>query len=308
MTVSAETVPPSSSSTATVTDVNGHKNIHFQIAKGDNGKPFIIKGEAYDTLEDLEEAITHPEEGDMYNVGTTPPYNMYRWTGLNWEDQGTIGISVLDLNNSDIDSIWNGTAISGTDRKYLNDQGLLYLVVNKVLTALNGKVDASSTKGLSTNDFTDAYKNLVDSNASGITTLSSTKVDKVEGKTLSTNDYTTAEKTKLAGIATGATRVILDDAIDGTSSNGVKNSVIANAFTATDARIDKALGNFAALYSASATYNIDDVCIQNGDMYKCTTQIVYAEPWTSGHWQKIDMSGYFNIKMASAYFSRVKSI
>lgn len=43
------------------------------------------------------------------------------------------------------------------------------------------------------------------------------KVDKVTGKGLSTNDYTTAEKTKLAGIDEGAKRVTLD----GTTLTGV---------------------------------------------------------------------------------------
>ena len=39
------------------------------------------------------------------------------------------------------------------------------------------------------------------------------KVDKVTGKGLSTEDYTTAEKTKLAGIATGATATTIDSTL-----------------------------------------------------------------------------------------------
>lgn len=55
------------------------------------------------------------------------------------------------------------------------------------------------------------------------------KVDKVAGKGLSTEDYTTAEKTKLASVETGATKVILDNTLDSSSDNGVKNKVIAAA-------------------------------------------------------------------------------
>ena len=65
---------------------------------------------------------------------------------------------------------------------------------SNVATALAGKVDKVTGKGLSTNDYTDAEKNALGN-----------KVDKVTGKGLSTNDYTTTEKNKLAGVATGAT-------------------------------------------------------------------------------------------------------
>jgi hypothetical protein len=51
---------------------------------------------------------------------------------------------------------------------------------------LNGKVDKVSGKGLSTNDYTNADKALVDTIPD--------KVDKVQGKGLSTNDYTNADK------------------------------------------------------------------------------------------------------------------
>ena len=43
---------------------------------------------------------------------------------------------------------------------------------------------------------------------SKIKTALSGKVDKVSGKGLSTNDYTTAEKNKLAGIAAGANKYV----------------------------------------------------------------------------------------------------
>jgi hypothetical protein len=52
------------------------------------------------------------------------------------------------------------------------------------------------------------------------------KVDKVTGKGLSTEDYTTTEKTKLSGIETGANKTIVDSALSDTSTNPVQNKVI----------------------------------------------------------------------------------
>ena len=63
-----------------------------------------------------------------------------------------------------------------------------------------GLVGAETGKGLSSNDYTNADKAIVD----GVTSALSGKVDKVQGKGLSTNDFTDAAKDKLDGIAAGA--------------------------------------------------------------------------------------------------------
>ena len=52
-----------------------------------------IKG-TYDTLLDLQAAVTSPSQGDMYNVGTEAPYEVYMWETIavspQWVPQGTI--------------------------------------------------------------------------------------------------------------------------------------------------------------------------------------------------------------------------
>ena len=58
--------------------------------QGPQGKPFMVIGSSYSTLAELQEAVTNAEVGDMYNVGTSAPYTVYRWTGTEWEDQGQI--------------------------------------------------------------------------------------------------------------------------------------------------------------------------------------------------------------------------
>ena len=53
-----------------------------------------------------------------------------------------------------------------------------------------------------------------------------TKVDKVDGKGLSTNDFTNAYATKLDGIEERATRVLVDTALSTSSTNAVQNKVV----------------------------------------------------------------------------------
>lgn len=142
-----------------------------------------------------------------------------------------------------------------TQIKYLDYDGLVYYH-SKVKTALNNKVDKVSGKGLSTNDFTNAYKTKLDGIAAnaqvnvieGIT-VNSTAVpltNKIANLTIPTkltdltndgnfvtdanyvhtdNNYTTADKNKLAGIASGAeVNVQSDWSVTSTSSDAyIKN-------------------------------------------------------------------------------------
>lgn len=142
-----------------------------------------------------------------------------------------------------------------TQIKYLDYDGLVYYH-SKVKTALNNKVDKVSGKGLSTNDFTNAYKTKLDGIAAnaqvnvieGIT-VNSTAVpltNKIANLTIPTkltdltndgnfvtdanyvhtdNNYTTADKNKLAGIAAGAeVNVQSDWSVTSTSSDAyIKN-------------------------------------------------------------------------------------
>ena len=93
-------------------------------------------------------------------------------------------------------------------------------IVDSVTTNLGTKVDKVTGKGLSTNDYTDAAKAIVDS----VTTNLENKVDKIAGKGLSTNDFTDALKTKLDGIASGAQVNVLE----AVKLNGTALSIDAN--------------------------------------------------------------------------------
>jgi len=65
-----------------------------------------------------------------------------------------------------------------------------------VAGAIDGKVDKVNGKGLSSNDYSDTDKGIVD----GVTEALNGKVDKVEGKGLSENDYTDADKSVVSGV------------------------------------------------------------------------------------------------------------
>lgn len=142
-----------------------------------------------------------------------------------------------------------------TQVKYLDYDGLVYYH-SKVKTALNNKVDKESGKGLSTNDFTNAYKTKLDGIAAnaqvnvieGIT-VNSTAVpltNKIANLTIPTkltdltndgnfvtdanyvhtdNNFTTTLKNKLNGIAAGAeVNVQSDWSVTSTSSDAfIKN-------------------------------------------------------------------------------------
>jgi hypothetical protein len=58
------------------------------------------------------------------------------------------------------------------------------------------------------------------------TTAIAGKVDKVSGKGLSTNDYTTTEKNKLSSVEEGATKTIVDTNLSSTSTNPVQNKAV----------------------------------------------------------------------------------
>lgn len=91
--------------------------------------------------------------------------------------------------------------------KYLNDDGLLYLV-QKIKTWLNGKVD------------------------------------KVNGKGLSTNDYTTNDKNKLAGIEANANKTIVNNTLTSTSTT---EALSANQGKTLSERIDAINNNMENL-------------------------------------------------------------
>ena len=69
---------------------SGALHVAIQTERGPQGPGYTIKGTAYGTVAELEAAVPSPDVGDQYNVGAAAPYDVYRWTGAGWENQGKI--------------------------------------------------------------------------------------------------------------------------------------------------------------------------------------------------------------------------
>lgn len=141
----------------------------------------------------------------------------------------------------------------------LDDYSTTEQMNEAIATAIANKVDKVEGKGLSTEDFTTALKNKLNSIAAGaevnyiksasdefsvsdagvlsvakvaqskvtgLDTALGGKVDKVTGKGLSTNDYSTADKTKLGNIEDGANVNLIENVkVNGVALNIATKSV-----------------------------------------------------------------------------------
>lgn len=89
MTVDETSVPYGAGVQASLTKNEDTGAYHLAI-QAEQGPGYTILGPAYETVEALAAAVPDPSVGDQYNVGDGPPYHIYRWAGMYWEDQGAI--------------------------------------------------------------------------------------------------------------------------------------------------------------------------------------------------------------------------
>ena len=156
-----------------------------------------------------------------------------------------------------------------------------YYTKTETNNLLDNKVDKVSGKDLSTNDFTDAYKQQIDDNKTAIETLNggssvvgsvdskvstaysnattytdtecAKKVDKVSGKGLSTNDFTDELKTKLNNLEN------YDDTALGNRVTANENAItVLNGDTNVNGSVDKKV---ATCLTDSKSYT--DTSVQN---------------------------------------------
>ena len=174
-----------------------------------------------------------------------------------------------------------------------------YYTKTETNNLLDNKVDKVSGKGLSTNDFTDAYKQQIDDNKIAIETLNgdssivgsvdskvataysnatsytdtecAKKVDKVSGKGLSTNDFTDELKTKLDNLEN------YDDTALGNRVTANENAItVLNGDTTVNGSVDKKV---ATCLTDSKSYT--DTSIQNA--IKQTAIVCDSKPTLSGN-------------------------
>ena len=119
-------------------------------------------------------------------------------SGINRETGSIIDFSAIVIGQSALKQFKLG-GFCNLQEKSVNKSDLSprdMPTIEELLLELSKKVDKVDGKGLSANDFTTAYKLLLDSLAREI----NEKVDKVVGKVLSSNDFTNEFKAKLQSI------------------------------------------------------------------------------------------------------------
>ena len=131
---------------------------------------------------------------------TNNVYDEYIWQDNAWEQ---LGSTEIDLSGYVTDTDLATALADYVTTSAFNTAIANYYTKTEVGNLLDDKVDKVSGKGLSTNDYDNTAKGIVD----GVTVALADKVDKVAGKGLSTNDYTTAEKNKVATIDNKADKV-----------------------------------------------------------------------------------------------------
>ena len=246
-------------------------NISYKGRKSDNVRSY------FSTIEDM---VNFSENylPDVYITLCGEDNNQYKFVRSNEVDPILGKWRLLEGGSSDLSSYYTKTETNNL---------------------LDNKVDKVSGKGLSTNDFTDAYKQQIDDNKTAIETLNGNstvvgsvdskvataysnatsytdtecakKVDKVSGKGLSTNDFTDELKTKLDNLEN------YDDTSLGNRVTANENAItVLNGDTTVNGSVDKKV---ATCLTDSKSYT--DTSIQNA--IKQTAIVCDSKPTLSGN-------------------------
>ena len=136
-----------------------------------------------------------------------------------------------------------------------------------------------------------AIQDEIIANGNNISSLQSGKVDKDGNKVLSTNDFTNENLSKLNGIEAQATRVLVDTALSGSSTNAIQNKAVKDALDEQSQRIDNASSSVADVYTPQA-YSIGDYVTHDNKLYRATAEIVTPEAWDETHWEEVKLAEY----------------
>lgn len=246
-------------------------NISYKGRKSDNVRSY------FSTIEDM---VNFSENylPDAYITLCGEDNNQYKFVRSNEVDPILGKWRLLEGGSSDLSSYYTKTETNNL---------------------LDNKVDKVSGKDLSTNDFTDAYKQQIDDNKTAIETLNGNstvvgsvdskvstaysnatsytdtecakKVDKVSGKGLSTNDFTDELKTKLDNLEN------YDDTALGNRVTANENAItVLNGDTTVNGSVDKKV---ATCLTDSKSYT--DTSVQNA--IRQTAIVCDSKPTLSGN-------------------------
>lgn len=211
-------------------------------------------------------AISEPSIGDVYNVKDSGANYVWSGTPNTADKPNQIGWDKLAETIAVSDSFTSTITNTGDEAEKAVKSAAVY-------TALSGKVDKETGKGLSTNDFTDAHEAKLDamveidsvntaqlsvdaqkklsvtaidkSIVTGLSDELDKKVDKVDGYALSKNDLTDERATKLDALATIKsidTAQLALDANGKLSVSAIAQSVVTGLADALAGKADKVDG------------------------------------------------------------------
>lgn len=79
---------------------------------------------------------------------------------------------------------------------------------------------------------------------------------------------------------------VADTAKDEADQGALDIAAVTLTANSADAKATEALSNFADVYDATATYNVGDLVLYEGILYRCTTLISVPEPFNGAHWTR----------------------
>lgn len=158
------------------------------------------------------------------------------------------------------------------DNVTIVDAAKLNKIEDQLETLDTQKVSRDGNKGLSSNDFTDAYKTKLDNLEDTISTSTEDKVDKEDGKGLSSNDFTDEYKGKVDSIANVTTDITtiqstLDTKVDKDGNKVLSDNNFTNELkqkvesidalnTTLDTKVDKVNGKSLSSNDFTTEYKI----------------------------------------------------
>lgn len=185
-------------------------------------------------------------------------------------DKKELTIKSIPQDKLPVASIYKYGAVKLGD---VDDSGL-YIDESNGTLRINPRVTIFSTVYLQMSSFY-AHMNIVEAEIDK-------KVDKESGKGLSTNDFTNAYKTKLENISEGATKVIVDSKLNSDSTNAIQNKIVTSSLQGkanlgADNKLspDEFLYNmvtcpqFSGLLVDPVTLNLISPPSENGDVVAC---------------------------------------
>lgn len=203
-----------------------------------SGKDFQILG-YYDSLEQLKQAVTSPERGDAYGIGTSYPYDIYVYDGVSktWKNNGAIqgpqGKSAYEV------AVDNG--FQGTEKQWLDS---LKAPATEAAALANSAADAANAAAGRAETATTAANQAVQSAQNAEDTIESAEALRVQAENARAQAETKRQQDTSTAISNATSATSAANTAAG-SANSAATAATSAAEEATEAAalINETLGD-----------------------------------------------------------------